>query len=276
MAAVVGTALYLAPSVAVSRSVVEWNLERSHAVRNLVLGVGRAQQLHAGKVIVLSELAPDLFWSAMRDDAFSLVGAQEVYLTPAAGTSIASRPELADINEFILPSGPLLKALTERRAVVYSAARPVLRNITTVYTARNGPTSAYQPARRVDVGNSLFAEQIGTGWYPIERGYRWMRRMATVRLGGPPTRDARLHITGYCSADQLKDGPVRLSVFIEDRPVGAVDLVRGDARFDADFALADGLVGKSVIEARLSVNRTFISPGEGRELGAAFGVLAIR
>jgi hypothetical protein len=276
LAGVVLAAMYLAPSIAVTHSTIEWNLARSEAVRGFVLGVGRAQDVHAGKIILLDGVPQDLFWSAMRDKAFDLVSAREVYLTPEAGRRIPGRPELADVNEFVLPPGPMLQALSAGDAVVYDASKSPLRNTTMVYAARARSAWKREPARRVDVGKPLFREQIGDGWYPIERGYRWMTKRALVRLGGPRSAGEKLYITGYSSRAQLEKGPVGLSVSMDGRPLGVVRLIHGDAQFDANFDMPDEFVGKASVEVQLSVDRTFFVPGEKRHLGAAFGVLAIR
>src|SRR6185312_8140008 len=99
--------------------------------------------------------------------------------------NIPAHPELAEITDFILPPAAMLKALAARDAVVYEAKKPVLKNVTMLYGDRVQLKWKDQPARRIDAGNQLFAEQLGDGWYPIEAGYRWMGKQAIVRLGGP-------------------------------------------------------------------------------------------
>ncbi|MCW5983334.1 MAG: hypothetical protein KIT09_34905 [Bryobacteraceae bacterium] len=276
VAAVVLAAIYLVPSAALTRSIVGWNLERSQAVRMFVLGVGRAQQLHPGKIVLLDNLSPDLFWSAMRDKPFPLVGARQVYLTPESENSIPPRPELAVVSDFILPPGPMVKALSARRAVVYDAGEPVLRNITTLYHYAALAKWKDVVGRRLDVGDPLFADQVGDGWYPIEGGYRWMKPRARVRLGGPRYPHEKLFLTGYASSAQLQAGPIRLSVAADGLALGAVLLTRGDAQFDAAFSLPPNMVGAESVEVEVSVDRAFVAPDEQRPVGAAFGVFAIR
>lgn len=267
---------YLAPSASTTRHTVTWNLARSVAVREFVLGVGHAQELHPNKIILLSELPPDLFWSAMRDKPFPLVGAREVYLTPETEQTIPAHSELAVLTDFILPPAPMIKALAAGEAVVYEAKKPVLKNVTLLYGSRARWKWKGELARRVDVGNPLFADQLGDGWYPIEGGYRWMRGQAAVRLGGPRSAGEKLYITGYSSGEGLKQGPVELSLMMDGSKLGVVGLTKADAQFDASFVLPASLVGKDSVEMRLAISRTFISADGGRELGAAFGVFAVR
>jgi hypothetical protein len=128
----------------------------------------------------------------------------------------------------------------------------------------------------VDVGRPLFSGQLGEEWYEIEGGYRWMPKTASLRLGGPRSASEKLYITGYCPAAQVEQGPVSLEVFVEGELLSAVELTEGDARFDFSFSLPEMLIGAESVGVSLRVDRSFTAPGDPRELGAAFGVFAIR
>ncbi|MCP5114011.1 MAG: hypothetical protein GY953_24520 [bacterium] len=268
--------LYLAVSAPLGHAITTWSLHRSLDARNLVLGVGRAQQLHPGKIILLDGVSSDLFWSGVADKPFPLVGPAEVFLTSDSDQSIAAHPELAEISDYILPPGPMLRALGEDKAVVYRSATGPLRNVTQAF--REIAPTRWRPgaSRRVDVGQPLVADQLGEGWYPIEGSHRWMARQASVRLGGPRTTAEKLYVTGHCSRAQVEEGPVRLSIEVDGHALAAVMLSQPDAPFDFQFELPSNLVGKSNIQIDLAVDRTFSPPGDGRALGAAFGVFSIR
>lgn len=268
--------LYLATSLPVGRAAVAWSFQRSNATRNLVLGVARAHELHPGKIILLNGVGSDLFWSAVRDRPFRLIGVPDVYLTPGSEDGIQARWKLADLGEYVLPPRAALRALSENRAVVYDASGARLRNITKRYKATAPALREPELARRVDVGQPLFADQLGPGWYEAEGGHRWMPARAVVHLGGPRSGSEKLYVTGYCPAAQVEQGPVRLAVFVDGGLLATVELTEGDARFDFSFPLPGQLAGKDSVEVALQVDRTFVAPGDGRELGVAFGVLAIR
>jgi len=69
---------------------------------------------------------------------------------------------------------------------------------------------------------------------------------------------------------------ISLSVSADGKAVGTVRIQPGTERFDFDFALPADLVGKESVEVVIEVGRTFIPPGEDRELGVVFGVFEIR
>jgi len=269
-------ALYLGTALPVSRFTMRWGLERSLGARHLVLSVGRAQQLHPGKIILLDGVSSDLFWSGVADKPFPLVGAREVYLVPGSEDRIQSAPGTMVAADYVLAPGPMLKGLAEQRLVVYSVGEGPLRNITSSFSALAPARWKPELARRVDVGQQLVADQLGEGWHPIEDGYRWMAKQALVRLPGPRSADEKLHVTGYSSAEQVAAGPVALSIAVNGVPLSTVEISDGDAKFDFSFALPATLVGTRLMEVRLSVNRTFNSPNDPRNLGLAFGVLAVR
>ena len=268
--------IYIGTSIPISRSITSWSYQRTQRARKLVLGVGRAHQLHPGKTILLSGVDSELFWAAVTDRPFPLVGVNEVYLVPEAGSQIEAHTELAEISDYVIPQGPMLNALSAEVAVVYDVSGEKLRNITKQYSATAKTRFKPEPARRVDVGKSMFSGQIGAGWYQIEDGYRWMPKRASLSLGGPRSASEKLYITGYCPAAQVEQGPVNLTVFVAGEPLSTVKLKDGDARFDFSFPLPEKLLGSESIEVSLSVDRSFSAPGDPRELGAAFGVFAIR
>jgi len=269
-------ALYLGTAVPVSRHAVQWSLNRSLQARHLLLSVGHAQQLHPGKIILLDGVSSDLFWSAMADKPFPLVGAQEVYLAPGSEDHIRPSPGVLNVADHVMATGPMFQGLADGMLVVYRVGEGPLRNITKSFAAMARAKWKPELARRVDVGQQLLAGQLGEGWYPIEAGYRWMKKEAAVRLPGPEAASERLYVTGYASAAALQAGPVALSVSVEDIPLSTVQVSEADARFDFSFALPETLVGSDTIEVRLSVDRTFSSADDPRLLGLAFGVFSIR
>ena len=73
-----------------------------------------------------------------------------------------------------------------------------------------------------------------------------------------------------------REGALPLTVQIDGKALAMVRIEPGTERFDFDFALPADLVGKDAVEVTVEVGRTFIPPGEDRELGLAFGVFEIR
>ena len=276
-AVVLLTALYLASSIPVGRAVTRWNYQRSRASRNLVQGFIRAHQLHPGKVILLTGVTSDLFWSTLSDKAHWLVEIPDVYLVPGSEANIEAAPEITQVSDYVLPSAVALRALEQDRAVVYSVEGERLRNVTSLFqsTARLRWGQPELPLR-VEVGNRLFTDQLGPTWYPIEGTFRWMPKRATVLLRGPAAPGARLFLNGWFAARPGNPEPLKVAVSVDGAAVGQAVLTKPDAQFDLNFPLPPEVVGKAKIEVAIEVDRTFVAPSTVRELGLVFGSLAVR
>ncbi|MCS7314614.1 MAG: hypothetical protein RMI94_06090 [Bryobacterales bacterium] len=266
---------YLGTALPATREATEWNYYRSRAVGGMVRGVARANQLHPGKTILLVGVDSGLFWTGVFDQPFRLVGRNSVFLAPGSEKQIERHPEFGDIERFILPPGPALRALEEGRLVVYAVEQDRLRNITKVYEPLARSRWRADEPRYVDVAELIFAPQLGTGWYEIQGSHRWMGRRASLWLGGPAAAGQRLHLEGFCPAQRLSDGPIRLSLKAAGIPVGTVVLDK-PGLFRRELELPAQLVGRPRIEIVLEVDRTLRVEGDSRELGLVFGRFAIR
>jgi hypothetical protein len=276
-AAVLIAVLYLGSSIPVGRAVTRWNYQRSRASRNLVEGLIRAHELHPNKAILLTGVPSDLFWSTLSDKAHWLVGLRNVYLTPGSEAAIEAHPEVGEVSEYVLPSAVALRALDQDRAVVYSADGERLRNVTSLFqtTARARWGQPELPSR-VEVGNALFADQLGPTWYAIEDTFRWMPKRATVVLRGPAAPGARLFLNGYFASRPGKAVPLNVTVGVDGSTVGQAALTQPDAVFELNFPVPPEAVGKPKIEVAIEVDRTFVAPSNPRELGLVFGSIAVR
>ena len=267
---------YLTTTLPAAHAATVWNYRQSRMVRGMVRGVARANRLHPGKIILLVGVSSDLFWTGVFDKPFRLVGSNPVFLAPGSEQDIEAHPEYGDVERFILPPVLALRALDEGKLVVYAVEPDRLRNITRVYEPVARARWRVEEPRQVNVAEPIYARQLGPGWYPIQGSHRWTARRATVRLGGPRHGGEKLYIEGYCPAERLKKGPVRMKVSVEGLPVGEVLVDGADRFFHHQFALPEGLVGRDSIEITIEVDRTMRVPGEHRELGLVFGWFAIR
>lgn len=267
-------ALYLAVSLPTTRTVLRWHYERGRMARALVYGLARAKQLHPGKTILLTGVTTDLFWTAVFDKPYRLLGLTHVYLAPGAEENIEAHPELGDVMEFVLPPGVALEALEEKRAVVYDASGDRPANVTgPFYALARRRWSRQELPRRVDAGNALFSKFLGPEWYPPEEGYRWMPQRATVRLGGP---GRALRLSGYCPSEQVAAGPLHLTVRANGHALSPVLLNRGNAPFELSFPLPEQVARAAEITVVLEVDRTFARPQDGRPLGLVFCSVEVR
>jgi hypothetical protein len=275
-AAIACAALYLATSTPAARATAQYNYGRSHAARNLVLGVHTARQLHPGKIILLHNVGTALFWSAINDNPFRLLDIHNVYLTPGSENSIQEYPALGDVRRFVFPAAATLGALAAGKAAVYDAAGPRLRNITPTYAELARQTLKPELSSRIDGGAEDFAGQLGEGWHAPDSGHRWMSKRASLRLAAPKSHPAKLFLHAYCPEPQLSSGPLHLKVFVEGSSNGPVVVNVSQSEFHAEIPIPSGLAGSGELRVTLEVDRTLSIPGDGRELGLAFGSIAVQ
>jgi hypothetical protein len=271
-AAVALAALYTVLVVPRTLAADAWNYRLSLRVKDLVEGVARAHELHPRETILLDGVDTELFYNGILDHPFNLLG-YAVYLTPASERSIDAHPDLGSAEEFVLPAEETAKALERQEAVVYDVHGSRLRNITGQYSA--GPAAFEAPAR-VDVASPLAAYLLGPQWYAAESNHRWMPGRATLRVAGPRTAGQRLYLSGYCPDEQLRQGPLAVTVNVDGLAMGARNIDAGQNAFELAFAMPAALVGKPEMRVEISVSRTFRPAADARDLGLAFGIVELR
>jgi len=275
-AAILLAALYLATSGYTTWCSVTWRYQRSREVRTMVLGVVRAHELHPDKTILLDGVTSDQFWGALRDWPFRSLGIREVYLTPDSDSRIKKHPELARVSEFVMPRETTLSALENGTALVYTVGKRGLRNVTPVYRAKARALWATGLPRRVDVGNPLFAGQLGDGWQNLEAGYRWSKKRATLRLGGAVSADQKLYISGYSPETPLRKGVVTMTVTVAGTRLKPARIDKPGIHFEYAFPLPPAAVGAKAVEVQIEVSPTIVEPVGGRELGLVIDRVEIR
>jgi hypothetical protein len=67
-----------------------------------------------------------------------------------------------------------------------------------------------------------------------------------------------------------------LAVTLDGIPLAQLQLMRPGASFDFSVPLPPAATGKPRVEITLEVDRTSVIPPDVRELGLAFGTIAIR
>ena len=129
--------------------------------------------------------------------------------------------------------------------------------------------------RHIDAGNPLFAYLLGPEWLPIDKGFRWMPKRATVRLAGPRTAKEQLFLEGICPLEKLGGGSVHLEVAVDGIPLKRANISDPESSFHRLFELPPELIGRPVVEVAIQTDRIVHTPSQG-ELGLAFGKIAIR
>lgn len=253
------------------RAATYWNYSLTQRTRNLVEGVAGARELHPTDAILLYGVDSDLFWNALRDHPFRLLGIDHVYLAPGTEKRIPDNPEWGSVASFVLPSFVVTHELAHHDLVVYDVRGPQLRNMTSLYAAL--PRDNQLP-RQIDVGDPLIADLLGPEWYKPDENHRWMPQRATLKLGGPTAPGQKLYLRGNCTAEQLHAGLVIVTVSVEMSALPAIQI--HDTSFELELPLPAQLAGRHEIQIALEVNRTFRPATDARDLGLAFGLIEIR
>ena len=268
--------LYAMLSVPHLLSAVERNYRLTLRVRDLVEGVAGAHQQHPGQAILLEGVDNDLFWNALRDHPFRLIGFEQVYLAPGSERSITADADRGDLNEFLAPAGAVAAAIDRGQLAVYDVRGPRLRNVTSSYTVAHDETLP----RRVDATSPLDAPWLGPEWYPSDGSLRWMPRRATLRIGGPTAAGQKLYLRGICPEEQLRAGPLQVSVTIgltgADARLPPATIREGQNSFELAFELPASLAEKGELAIAVEVSRVIRPASDPRELGLGFGVFEVK
>jgi len=252
-----------------------WWFDRSRAVRALVLGVQAAHQAHPDKIIALDGITTDLFNNAVAESAFFPIGVDDVYLIPGSEDKIEPGVNAELLRNMTLHPAAMKNAITHEDVVVYSVLSDHLRNITEAYGRSALPRLSLDKTepRRIDAANPLFAYLLGPEWSRVEAGgIRWMPGRATLRLGGPGSASDKLLLSGFCPEQQLKAGPLHISVAVDGIPLQGTEIGNPENSFRRLFAVPPSLAGKPSVEIAIAVDRVLHETG-GRELGLVFGTI---
>jgi hypothetical protein len=278
VAALLLVAAYLRVTVLSSLAGSHWWFDRSNQVRALVMGADAAHRAHPDKTIVLDGVTSALYDDAVGPSGFYPLGLDNIYLTPGARERIHPSVTSELLPRMVLEPAVMRHAIAREEVVVYSIVGDHLRNITEAYGQSGREQSSlgklHQEPRRVEVGNPLFAYLLGPEWFRVESGVRWMPRRATVRLGGPVSAKDKLLLEGFCPDQQLKAGPLHLSVSVDGIPLEGAQIENTESSFRRLFVMPPSLIGRDSVEIAISVDRTLRGP-DGRELGLLFGAIAI-
>ena len=267
-------AIYLTVSIADIYSTERYFYNRAREVKHLIEGLEATRAEHTGKKILLNGVTNDLFGFVFLDDPFRLIGIQQIYLTPGSEKLLTLHPEWQGISRYFIPFQTAVEALNKKEAVVYALTPKGLENVTPTYTAIISAESLASHRESVDVGNPVYTEQLGPGWYKIDGGTRWMGKSASVQLSGPRTAAEQLTIKAFCPEPVLAKGPLTLTVSVDGSTLGSATLRKAEP-FEQRFRLPASLVGKYAVVVNVQVDKTITPSNDPRELGLLFGTFSI-
>ncbi len=272
-AAIAAAAIYTLMMVPDVAATSKWNYAITMRVRTLVEGVAGIHERQPGKSILLEGVDTELFYNAILDRPFRLFGLDQVYLAPGSEQRIAVQPSLGDVAQFILPAGVVEQALKRGELVVYDVRGPRLRNITEVYAAM--PHEESRLPLRLDAASPLTSYLLGPEWYAPDGDHRWMPRQASLRMGAPAAPGQTLYLRGNCPDEQLRAGPLPVTVTVDGSVTEAV-IRPGENAFELAIPLPASVAGKAEMKVTVAVARVLHPESDPRDLGLAFGVFEVR
>ncbi len=266
--------VYTGGMIPISIAATDWTLNKTKPIRALVLGIEAAREKHPTKTILIDGLSKDMYGDSIGQGALIPLGLTNVYLTPETAQVLTDSTDRADTETTVLDPDITLHAIKKDELVIYSVAGDHLRNITEVYERSAPNRSADRLPSRVDAGNPLYSWLLGPTWLSPESGIRWMPGHATVRLRGPEKAGAKLELSGFFPAEQLKRAPRVLKITADGLPVGEIIIRDPESSFDRLLVMPDALVARESVEIGLQASPVYVQGGQ--EYGMVFGKIAVR
>jgi hypothetical protein len=266
---------YLVFSVPVAYTITQERAMLTQRIESTVRAVVAAHRRSPDTTILLTGVDSNFFWQALFDRPFNAAGVTQVFLMPSERAGIRLRYEGDDITSYFLPASPRKEDIAAGRVIVMDVSRG-MADVTESWARSAELAGPAAIAKRVDAANPLQRAQLGRGWYSLEQGYRWMAKRGIVTLRGPERAGERLHLSTYCQASQVADGPLMLTAFADGAALSAVPVKSCETDVHASFELPPALIGKASVDFAIEVDKTAQAPGDGRELGLVFGVIEIR
>jgi hypothetical protein len=131
--------IYLGVNLPIARINCVSFFENSRNIRRLVYGVADATANQPEKLIVLKGVSKELFWDAVWNRPFRLVGRNQIFLISEDGPDITAALEPDLVPQFFMTAKSVNEAVDQDRAVVLDVAGGDIRDVTPEYLQRGAP-----------------------------------------------------------------------------------------------------------------------------------------
>ena len=263
----------LAGNAAVVFITTRSNAIASSRIRDLMLGTKQIAERYPGKAIVLNGIDDALFTGALYHHPFGLITSGNVYIAAANATQLRPFREYKEFSSFTLPDDVVRHGITDGSVVVFDFEKGRFRNVTETYQTALGPRLDALP-NRVMIGVTAYSYLLEGGWYAPDGDYRWMGKSARLQMGGSLKADAKLYLSGFCAPAQITNGPIRLSVFVNETALPVALIGNCDQPFQLSFPL-NGFEKNQRLLLEFRVDRTIQIAPDLRELGVAMNEVRI-
>ena len=121
-------ALYLAVCLPAAWDVTSWQVARGGVARDLVSGIVAYDRAHPGKVLLVTGLSTDQFYSGFADRPFETVGLQNVFIAPDGARNVDD--VRGWLPRYDLPPGTVKALLDSGKAAVLDVSTSRIRDVT--------------------------------------------------------------------------------------------------------------------------------------------------
>ena len=272
LAVVLATGVFVWCQVVQTNLMEQWYRKHSGQMHIVLKGIDEIARRRPVEAVMLAGIDDELYISGLLDNPFRLYGINRAYLTPGSESLIHSVPRAQismrtdqDQANKLIADGKTLVAAFDGRGLV---------DITELYRAMSDGRIRLTTLRTND---QMWSSRLGSGWYGVENGFRWMQRRATVVLDTPSEKASRLFVTVYCPRTLLDaaGGKLEMRAFAEGKALGNRAIVEGQQQLEFDELPAEMYLKKQ-LEIALEVSHVVVPPADGRELGVAVFEIAVK
>ena len=264
--AVVGA--YLIDRALIVQDGTSFVLHQTSRMRIAYRAMEQTSREFPGTTLFLHGVDNELFQSGFQENPFALLGVSHAYLTPGADRDVTPRADLS-MDSFRIPATQALVLVESGKARALDFFNDAPVDVTEPYKSVLRAIANGEGNWTVVLGSPEDAGKLGPGWYPIENGFRWMGKSASVRM----RVGQRLHLAGFAPDAVVQNGLVELTITAAGKTIGSARVAKAGP-LALDFPLASA--GSGEVEIQLAVDRTLRPPGEPRELGLIFSTLESR
>jgi len=247
-------------------------VQESRQSRSLILGARDARGVHPGKAIFIAGVTDKLYGLDFFQNGFEAAGIDGVYIAPDANPDLHPAPGDGMMIRLVPDAAVVRHAVKAQQAVAYRWTGDRLQDISADYALPTQRNRADVPSR-IRVGDPLYAYTLGKGWGGIGNAVRWMPAEAELSIAGPEAAGEHLSLTAYCLGDQLKRGPLHLTVTADGIDVGKADVLNPETEIHRRFALPDALLNRKTMTLRIAIDPVIVIAGQ--PYGALFGDIQI-
>jgi hypothetical protein len=254
------------------RMTAEWRYQRGLEARHLYFALERAAELHPGRVLVLTGIGNELFWTAFFDSR--LLFRQRICLDPRMAENIHAPEGFESYSEAICSPNEVAAAAIEGRLTAYRWAERRLIACTRLYRYRLPREWLDAPPLRIDTAGQAATRWLGSGWHQAEAGGRWTSLRVEATLAAPNRAGQELILQGY-RPPEPGTAPARITIRLDGAEAARYALAPGQAAFELRVPLPPP-TGRPFLRVELEVDRPFVAAGDARQLGLVVSRLEVR